>query len=96
MPQTRNVLFDEIARLMTDAAGVAHGVRREAETVARSQAERLMAAMDMVSREEFEAVREMAVLAREENRRLSERLAELEARLGSTPRPEEPPEAPLT
>ena len=79
MPQTRNAILDDIARLVTDAAGVAHGVRREAETIARTQIERLLSSMDVVSREEFEAVREMAILAREENARLAERLAALEA-----------------
>ncbi|MGL4973650.1 MAG: accessory factor UbiK family protein [Bosea sp. (in: a-proteobacteria)] len=74
-----NRILDDIARLVTDAAGAAEGVRREVETVVKTQFERLMRDMDIVSREEFEAVREMAVLAREENDRLSERLAALEA-----------------
>ena len=79
MTQTRSAIFDDIARLMTDAAGVAHGMRREAETVVKTQLERLLATMNVVTREEFEAAREMAVLAREENARLAERLAALEA-----------------
>jgi BMFP domain-containing protein YqiC len=74
-----NRILDDIARLVTDAAGAAQGVRREVETVVKTQFERLMRDMDIVSREEFEAVREMAVLAREENDRLSARLAALEA-----------------
>ncbi len=74
-----NRILDDIARLVTDAAGAAQGVRREVETVVKTQFERLMRDMDIVSREEFEAVREMTVLAREENDRLSERLAKLEA-----------------
>lgn len=82
MKDTPNRLLDDIARLMTDAAGMAQGVRREAEGLFRSQLERLVRDMDVVSREEFEAVREMATLAREENDRLAERLAALEARLG--------------
>ncbi len=81
MPQTRSPVFDDIARLMTDAAGLAQGARREVETVIRSQAERMMAGMDLVRREEFEAVRDMAILARDENERLAARLAELEAKL---------------
>ena len=81
MPQTRGRLFDDISRLMTDAAGLAEGARREVETIARSQLERLMAGMDVVSREEFEAVREMAVRARAENEKLEARIAALEARL---------------
>jgi BMFP domain-containing protein YqiC len=77
----RGRIFDEMAKLMTDAAGVAGGVRREAETAVRTQAERLLAGMNVVSREEFEAVREMAALAREENEALKQRLAALEAQL---------------
>lgn len=73
--------FDDISRLVTDAAGAAQGVRREFETMARSQMERFLADMDLVKREEFEAVREIAVAAREENERLAERLAALEERL---------------
>lgn len=82
MNETRNRLFDDVARLMTDAAGMAQGVKREAETVMRTQLERLLAGMDVVTREEFEAVRDMAIAAREENERLAARLAELEARIG--------------
>ncbi|MDB5571280.1 MAG: pyrroline-5-carboxylate reductase [Hyphomicrobiales bacterium] len=81
MPQTRSPVFDDIARLMTDAAGLAQGARREVETVLRSQAERMLAGMDLVRREEFEAVRDMAILAREENERLVARLDELERRM---------------
>lgn len=82
MTQTSNRVLDELARLMTDAAGVARGLREEAETVFRSQAEKVLRDLDIVQREEFEAVREMAARAREENERMSERLAALEARLG--------------
>ncbi|HEY8578620.1 MAG TPA: accessory factor UbiK family protein [Beijerinckiaceae bacterium] len=81
MPQTRSPLLADIARLMTDAAGMAQGARREVETVMRTQAERVLAGMDVVRREEFEAVREMAILAREENERLAARIAALEAKL---------------
>jgi BMFP domain-containing protein YqiC len=73
-----NRLLDELAKLMTDAAGAAQGVRREAETAIQAQLERLLNSMDLVKREEFEAVRDMAVKAREENDALSARLAELE------------------
>ncbi len=79
MVTTSNRILDDLARLVTDAAGAAQGVRREVETVARTQIERLLRDMDVVTREEFEAVREMALLAREENDRLSARLAALEA-----------------
>jgi BMFP domain-containing protein YqiC len=79
----RGRIFDDMAKLMTDAAGVASGVRREAETAVRTQAERLLAGMNVVSREEFEAVREMAALARDENEALRQKLADLEAKLAS-------------
>jgi BMFP domain-containing protein YqiC len=81
MTQTNNRLLDEIAKLMTDAAGAAQGVRREVETVMRAQGEKLLQGMDVVSREEFEAVKAMAVKAREENEALAARIAALEARL---------------
>ncbi|HEY6995712.1 MAG TPA: accessory factor UbiK family protein [Xanthobacteraceae bacterium] len=83
MTQTTNRFYDEFARLMNDAAGVATGVRREVETVFRNQAERILRDLDVVKREEFEAVKEMARLAREENEALKARVAALEARLGS-------------
>ena len=83
MTQTTNRFFDEIARLMNDAAGAASGVRREVETVVRNQAERILRDLDLVKREEFEAVKEMARLAREENEALKARVAALEARLGT-------------
>jgi BMFP domain-containing protein YqiC len=79
MTQTTNRFFDEIARLMNDAAGVAQGMRREFETMMRTQAERILRDLDVVSREEFEAVKEMARLAREENEALKARIAALEA-----------------
>ena len=81
MTQTSNRFFDEMARLMNDAAGVASGFRREVETVVRHQAERVMRNMDVVQREEFEAVKDMARLAREENDALKTRIEALEAAL---------------
>ena len=83
MTQTTNRFLDEIARLMNDAAGVASGVRREFDTVIKTQAERILRDLDVVQREEFEAVREMARLAREENEALKARIAALEAKLGA-------------
>jgi len=83
MNNTRNPILDDMARLMTDAAGLAQGVRREAETVMRTQLERLLSTMDVVTREEFEAVREMAILAREENERLEAKIAALEEKLSA-------------
>jgi BMFP domain-containing protein YqiC len=82
MPQTSGRLFDDLSRLITDAAGLAEGARREVETVAKAQLERLLAGMDVVTREEFEAVKEMAAKARGENEALAARIAALEAKLG--------------
>jgi BMFP domain-containing protein YqiC len=81
MTQTTNRIFDEMARLMNDAAGVAQGVRREFDTLFRSQAERVLRDLDVVQREEFEAVKEMARLAREENEALKAKIEALEAKL---------------
>ncbi|QFU17271.1 accessory factor UbiK family protein [Microvirga thermotolerans] len=84
MTQTSNRLFDELARLATDAAGAAQGLRREVETVVRSQIERLVQDMDVARREEVEVLREMVAAAREENERLARRVAALEAKLAGT------------
>ena len=81
MTQTSNRFLDEMARLMNDAAGVADGVRREVQTLIQTQMERVLRDMDVVTREEFEAVKEMAAKAREENERLAARLAEVEKKL---------------
>jgi BMFP domain-containing protein YqiC len=86
MPRTQSKFFDDLSRLMTDAAGLADGARREAQTFARTQMERMMAGMDMVSREDFEAVKEMASRARDENEKLAQRIAALEAKLAE-PKP---------
>jgi BMFP domain-containing protein YqiC len=87
-----NRILDEFAKLMTDAAGAAQGVRREVETAFRAQAERLLNSMDLVQREEFDAVRDMAAKAREENARLSARIEALEAKLsGASDTPEASP-----
>jgi BMFP domain-containing protein YqiC len=83
MTQTNNRFLDELAKLMTDAAGAAQGMRRDFETLMRSQGERILRDMDVVQREEFEAVKEMAVKAREENERLSARVAALEAEVAA-------------
>jgi BMFP domain-containing protein YqiC len=79
MTQTSNRIFDEMARLMNDAAGVAQGVRREVDTLFHAQVERILRDYNVVKREEFEAVKEMARLAREENEALKARLEALEA-----------------
>ena len=85
MTQTSSRIFDEMARLMNDAAGVASGVRREFDTLFKSQAERILRDLDVVKREDFEAVKEMAKIAREENEGLKARIAALEARFKATP-----------
>lgn len=78
-----NPLIDGLSKLMTDAMGVAQGVRKEADTLVRAQVERLLRDVDVVTREEFEAVKEMAANARDENDRLAARMAELEKKLSS-------------
>jgi BMFP domain-containing protein YqiC len=95
MTQTSNRIFDEMARLMNDAAGVASGVRREFDTLFKHQAERILRDLDVVQREELEAVKEMAKIAREENEALKARVAALEAQLrgGVAPKPDMPPPA---
>ena len=84
MTQTTSRFFDELGRLMNDAAGAAQGMKREFDTVWRSQAEKFLREMDLVKREDFEVVRDMARLAREENEALKARIAALEAKLGTT------------
>ncbi|MEO9612066.1 MAG: accessory factor UbiK family protein [Nitratireductor sp.] len=79
-----NRILDDFAKLLTDAAGAAQGVRNEVETAFRAQAERILNSMDVVQREEFEAVREMAIKARAENKTLAARLAEIEASLAQS------------
>ena len=79
MTQTTGRFFDELGKLITDAAGAADGVRKEIEGVVRAQAERVLRDLDVVQREGFEAVKAMAQRAREENEALKARIAELEA-----------------
>jgi len=79
MTQINNRFLDELAKLMTDAAGAAQGMRRDFETMLKAQGERLLRDMDVVQREEFEAIKEMASKAREENEQLAARVAALEA-----------------
>ena len=84
MTQSSNRILDDFAKLMTDAAGVAQGMRREAQTAVKTQAERFLSEMDIVKREEFDIVREMVIRAREENEALKARIAALEAKLEAT------------
>src|SRR3974390_2868382 len=81
MAQTTNRFLDEVARLMNDAAGVAQGVRREFETLFRNQADRFLRDLDMVKRDELEAAKEMARIAREDSEALKARVSALEGRL---------------
>ena len=84
MTQTTNKMFDDFAKLMTEAAGAAEGVRRETEALIRAQAEKFLRDMNVVTREDFEAVREMAQKARQENEALGVRIAALEAALAKS------------
>jgi BMFP domain-containing protein YqiC len=85
MTQTNNRFFDEIGRLMNDAAGAAQGAKREFDSVIRNQVEKILRDLDIVKREEFEAVKDMARLAREENEALKARIVVLEGKLGTAP-----------
>ncbi len=80
--QNNSRFFDDLSKLMTNAAGVAQGAKQEAETAFRGLVDRWMAEHNFVTREEFDAVRDMAVKAREENEALAARLDAIEAKLG--------------
>ena len=79
--QTRNRVLDDMAKVASGALGVAGSMRDEVEARVRAQLDRVLSNMDLVSRDEFEAVRAMAAKAREEQEAANERLAALEARL---------------
>src|SRR5713226_8385465 len=81
--QSQNRFFDDVARVAAGAVGAISGVRGEIEARLRDQLERVLAGMDLVSREEFEAVKAMAAKAREEQELLQRRIAALEARLAA-------------
>jgi BMFP domain-containing protein YqiC len=81
MTATSSRFFDEIAKLMTNATGAAQGVRKEVDSLVQAQVERVLNNLDVVKREEFDVVRDMAEKARQENERLEKRLAELESKL---------------
>ncbi|MCA1776295.1 MAG: accessory factor UbiK family protein [Loktanella sp.] len=76
----RNKIFDDISQLMTNAMGVAQGARDEANTALKGMMDRWLADRDLVTREEFDAVRAMAQKAREENAALEARITALEAK----------------
>lgn len=81
--QTQSSVFDDLARLMTGAMGMAQGAGDEAKSFMRAQADRFVAEMDLVGRDEFEAVKQMAAEARAEADALRAKIAELEAKLGA-------------
>jgi BMFP domain-containing protein YqiC len=81
--QTQNRILDDLARVAASAVGAVQGARHEVEAAIRSRLEKMLVDMDLVTREEFEVVKAMAEKAREENERLAERLAALEAQLES-------------
>ncbi len=81
MSQIKSQFFDELANIMTNAAGAAQGVSKEIETLFRSQGKKLLNEMDLVTREEFDVVKEMAARAREENEDLKARIEALETKL---------------
>ena len=78
--QTRNKVFDDLGQLMTNAMGVAQGAKDEAEAAFNGYIDRWLASRDLVTREEFDAVRAMAEKARAENEALKARLDALEAK----------------
>jgi BMFP domain-containing protein YqiC len=81
--QSQNRFFDDLARVATGALGTLSGVKTEVETRLREQLEKVLAGMDLVSRDEFEAVKAMAAKARSEQEDLANRVAELESKLAA-------------
>ena len=79
--QSENPLFADLAKLMNTAAGTFAGMTREARDTARERFREAMGGMDFVSRDEFDAVKDMAAKAREENEALKARIEALEAKL---------------
>ena len=81
--QTRNRLFDDAAKLAGGALGTLDGIRREVDSLVRQQLERMLSGMNLVNRDEFDAVKAMAAKAREEQEQMAERIAALEAALAA-------------
>jgi BMFP domain-containing protein YqiC len=81
MTATSSRFFDEVAKLMTNASGAAQGVRKEVDGLVQAQVERVLNNLNVVKREEFDVVRDMAEKARQENEKLAQRLADLESKL---------------
>jgi BMFP domain-containing protein YqiC len=88
--QTQNRLLDDLARVASGVLGVAAGMRAEVEARLREQFERVLAQLDLVTREEFDAVKAMAVKAREEQEVLAAQLAKLETAIGPETRSAKP------
>jgi BMFP domain-containing protein YqiC len=80
MTTTSTKFFDELAKMMSNASGAAQGVRKEIDSLVQSQVERILNNLNVVKREEFEVVRDMAEKARTENEALAKRIAELESK----------------
>ncbi len=81
--QTRNPMLDDLAKVASGAMSTLGGVREEIENRVRERLERLAADMELVTREEYDAVKAMAVKAREEQMAMAERVTELEARIAA-------------
>ena len=84
--QTSNRIFDDLARVANGAVTTIVGIKDEIEAVVRNQLEKMLAELDVVPREEFDAVKAMAAKARSEQERLEKRLAALEKKLAAKPR----------
>jgi BMFP domain-containing protein YqiC len=89
--QSQNRFFDDLARVAAGAMGTLSGVKSEVESRLREQFERVLAGMDLVTRDEFEAVKTMAAKARAEQEDVAKRLAELEGLLAAQRDRETPP-----
>jgi BMFP domain-containing protein YqiC len=83
MPATNSRFFDELAKLMTGAAGAAQNVRKEIDTIVQTQVERVLNNLNVVKREDFDVVKDMAERARSDNVKLDARLAELEKKFNN-------------
>jgi hypothetical protein len=92
--QSQNRFFDDIARVANGAVGALSGVRADIEARFRDQLERVLAGMDVVSREEFEAVKAMAAKARDEQETLLRRIDALESELAELKTTKEPASRP--
>lgn len=88
--QTTGKLFDDLARVAGGAAGALHGIRDEVEGLVKARLERVLADMDLVTREEFEATKAVAIKAREEQEKLAQELAALKAETAASLTQKEP------